>query len=44
LGTTPWSDFETAMTFPGTPAYVRAEALDASGKVIGRSAVLKPKK
>ncbi|HET9023789.1 MAG TPA: arylsulfotransferase family protein [Burkholderiaceae bacterium] len=43
IGTAPRTDFETKLGFDGTPAYVQAQALDASGKVIGLSAVIKPK-
>jgi hypothetical protein len=43
FGTTPWADFETRLMFPGSPAYVQVQALDASGKVIGQSRVVKPK-
>jgi hypothetical protein len=44
LGTAGRSDFETKLTFPGTPGYVQAQALDATGKVIGLSAVVAPAK
>ena len=44
IGTAPKADFETKLGFAGTPAYVQAQALDASGKVIGLSAVVAPKK
>jgi hypothetical protein len=43
LGTAPWADFETKLVLPGTPAYVQVQALDASGNVIGQSAVIQPK-
>lgn len=43
LGTAPWQDFETKLSFPGSPAAFQVEALDASGAVIGRSPVLAPK-
>jgi hypothetical protein len=33
--------FETAVTLPGAPRYVAAQALDASGKVLGTSATLR---
>jgi uncharacterized membrane protein len=32
--------FETTMTVPGTPEYVVAEALDATGKVLGASSAI----
>ncbi|MBM2616991.1 arylsulfotransferase family protein [Actinoplanes sp. LDG1-06] len=34
------SGFETTLTVPGTPEYVVAEALDASGKVLGTSSAI----
>jgi Arylsulfotransferase (ASST) len=43
IGTVPKTDFETKLGFTATPAYVQAQALDATGKVIGLSAVIKPK-
>lgn len=43
IGTVPKTDFETKLGFAGTPAYVQAQAIDAGGKVIGLSAVVKPK-
>jgi hypothetical protein len=43
LGTAPWAGFETKLNFPGTPQWVQAEALDASGNVIGHSPVIQPK-
>jgi hypothetical protein len=43
IGTTPRVDFETKLGFAGTPAYVQAQALDATGKVIGLSGVVQPK-
>lgn len=43
LGTAPWQDFETKLTFPGAPAAIQVEALDASGAVIGKSPVVAPK-
>jgi len=42
IGSVPWANFETRMVFPGEPAYVEAQALDAAGTVIGLSAVIKP--
>jgi hypothetical protein len=42
LGTVAWADFETRMTFLGTPAAVQVEALDAAGNVLGRSLPLEP--
>jgi hypothetical protein len=44
LGSFPWSDFETRMSFPATPAVVQVEALDASGGVIGASDVVEPRR
>jgi hypothetical protein len=44
LSTTPWADFETRVSSPGEPALVQVEALDASGNVLGRTAVVKPKR
>jgi hypothetical protein len=43
IGTVPKSDFETKLGFAGTPAFVEAQALDATGKVIGLSPVIAPK-
>jgi hypothetical protein len=43
IGTVPKTDFETKLGFTGTPAYVQAQAMDANGKVIGLSPVVKPK-
>jgi arylsulfotransferase ASST len=43
LGAAPWADFETKLVFPGTPAFVQVQGLDASGNVIGASAVVKPR-
>jgi arylsulfotransferase ASST len=37
------SDFETAIPLPGAVAFVQVEALDAGGKVIGRSPVVAAK-
>ena len=34
------SGFETEMTIPGTPEYVVAEALDATGRTLGRSSAI----
>lgn len=44
LGEAPWADFETKLGFGGQPAYVQAQALDASGSVIGLSPVIQPAK
>jgi hypothetical protein len=44
LGTAPWSDFETKLVFPGTPAVVQVQGLDASGQVIGTSEVVATKR
>jgi hypothetical protein len=44
LGTAPWTDFETQLVIPGSPPYVRVQALDASGNVIGQSGVIEPAK
>ena len=44
LGSFPWSDFETRMSFPAAPAFVQVEALDASGAVIGASEVVEPRR
>ena len=35
---TPWNGLDTAVAVRGTPAVVEAVALNAKGKVIGRSA------
>jgi hypothetical protein len=37
---TPWNGLDTAVAVRGTPAVIEAVALDAKGKVIGRSAPL----
>ncbi len=42
IGTAPWQDFETKLSFPGTPALIQVKALDGSGAVLGTSAVLAP--
>jgi hypothetical protein len=44
LGTSAWVDFETKLAFDGTPAFVQVQGLDASGNVIGQSAVIAPKR
>jgi arylsulfotransferase ASST len=44
IGTSPWMDFETKLVFDGAPAFVQVQALDASGNVIGQSAVIAPKR
>ena len=41
IGTAPWADFETELVFPGTPPYVKVQALDAAGNLLGESAVTK---
>jgi len=43
IGSVPWADFETKLGFDGTPAYAQVQALDASGNVIGQTAVVQPK-
>jgi hypothetical protein len=43
LGTAAWAGFETKLNFAGTPQWVEAQALDGTGKVIGRSPVIQPK-
>jgi hypothetical protein len=42
LGTSPWQDFETGMSFPGSPRVVQVQALDASGAVLGTSDPITP--
>jgi hypothetical protein len=44
LGTGDRQDFETKLEFPATPALVQVEALDATGNVLGRSAIVKPER
>jgi hypothetical protein len=44
LGSGDWQDFETKLELPGTPAVVQVEALDAAGNVLGRSAIINPKR
>jgi len=44
LGTAPWADFETKLVFPGAPAFVQVQGLDASGTVIGTSAIVTTKR
>jgi hypothetical protein len=44
LGTGARQDFETKLEFPATPALVQVEALDATGNVLGRSAIVKPER
>ena len=39
LGDGPWQDFETKLSFAGTPPYVQVQALDANGAVLGSSAM-----
>jgi hypothetical protein len=39
LGTTPWNGYDTAFTLSTVPTYLRAVALDASGRTIGRTAI-----
>jgi hypothetical protein len=41
--TVEWSDFETEIALPAAAKFVQVEALDASGKVIGRSKVVAAK-
>ena len=43
IGEAPWADFETKLTFAGSPAYLQVAALDANGNVIGQSPVVQPK-
>jgi arylsulfotransferase ASST len=43
IGTSSWAGFETKLAFDGTAAFVQVQALDASGNVIGQSAVVAPK-
>jgi hypothetical protein len=43
LGTTPWRDFETRVSFPATPRLVQVEALDTSGAVLGASEPIAPR-
>jgi hypothetical protein len=38
----PWADFETKLGAAGTPAFVKAQALDANGNVLGESGVVAP--
>lgn len=40
IGTAPIIGFETAITVPQAPAYVAVQALDAKGRVLGRSAAV----
>jgi hypothetical protein len=40
LADTPWNGLDTAIAVRGTPSVVEAVALNAKGKVIGRSAPL----
>jgi hypothetical protein len=45
VGTFDVTDFETHVRLPGAaPKYVQARALDANGKLIGKSAVIRPKR
>ena len=44
IGVAAWADFETRMSFPGAPAAVQVEALDAAGNVLGTSLPLAPEK
>jgi Arylsulfotransferase (ASST) len=44
LTSAPWAGFETKLSAPGMPGFVLVEALDASGQVLGRSAVIQPKR
>jgi len=37
IGVAAWKQLETEITVPGSPDYVQVEALDATGKVLGRS-------
>ncbi|HEX4734850.1 MAG TPA: arylsulfotransferase family protein [Thermoleophilaceae bacterium] len=39
---TPWADFETKLSAAATPAFVKAQALDANGNVLGESAPVAP--
>jgi hypothetical protein len=43
LGTSPWQDFETTMSFPAAPRAVQVEALDAAGTVLGASDAITPR-
>ncbi len=41
LGIAEWLDFETAITVPNAPAYVRVDAVDGSGGMLGSSATVR---
>jgi hypothetical protein len=43
LGDGEWRDYETKLELPATPAFIQIQALDATGDVLGSSAVVKPK-
>ena len=43
LGDTPWADFETKIDLRVKPAFIKVQALDAAGKVLGESAVIAPR-
>jgi hypothetical protein len=38
----PWADFETKLSAVGTPAFVKVQALDANGNVLGESPAVAP--
>lgn len=42
LATVPWANFETRISVPSTARFVRVEALDVGGNVIGRSGAVTP--
>jgi hypothetical protein len=39
-----WTDVETEIGFGGRPRFVRVQALNAAGRVIGTSAIVTPRR
>jgi hypothetical protein len=43
LGEGAWTGFESKLDFPGKPAFIRLQALDAAGNLLGSTETIQPK-